>query len=35
MDAPEDAGAGFRLARRAADNNARGTDRDNAQPRRG
>jgi hypothetical protein len=31
MDAPEDAGAGFRLARRAAHDDARGADLDNAQ----
>jgi hypothetical protein len=34
MDAPEDAGAGFRLAPRAADYDARGADLDNAQLRR-
>jgi hypothetical protein len=34
MDAPEDAGAGFRLARRAAHHDARGADLDNAQLRR-
>jgi hypothetical protein len=34
MDAPEDAGAGFRLARRAAHDDARGADLDNLQLRR-
>jgi hypothetical protein len=34
MDAPEDAGAGFRLARRAAHDDAGGADLDNAQLRR-
>ena len=34
MDAPEDADAGFRLARRAAHDDTRGADLDNAQLRR-
>ena len=34
MDAPEDAGAGFRLTRRPAHNDTRGTDLENAQLRR-
>jgi hypothetical protein len=34
MDAPEDAGTGFRLARRAAHDDTRGTNHDNLQLRR-